>query len=111
EARDDILHPGERGQERPRVALAEERAGMCDPEALGAVVLEPGEVVEVRAVRDLDDGATRVPLAQLFGDRLRNGDDGVRPAGDEPGDEVVAPLLCSNGEPLGVPVRMCDQGV
>ena len=32
EARDDAVDAGERGQERPRVALAEERAGVRDPE-------------------------------------------------------------------------------
>ena len=39
-------------QERPRVALAEEAARVRDPEAVGARVLEAGEVVEVGAVRD-----------------------------------------------------------
>ena len=36
EARDDAVDPRERGQERPRVALAEERAGVRDPEPLAA---------------------------------------------------------------------------
>ena len=62
EARDDVLEPGpgERPQERARVALAEEAAGVGDPEALAAVVLEPGEVVEVGAVRDRDHPAARL---------------------------------------------------
>ena len=49
EARDDVVEAGlgERGQERARVALAEEAARVRDPEALAGLVLEPGEVVEV----------------------------------------------------------------
>src|SRR5262249_28902446 len=52
EARDDVLEPRlrERLQERPRVAFPEEAPGMGDAEAVGAAVLEPGEVVEVGAV-------------------------------------------------------------
>ena len=60
EAGDDVeAGLGERGQERPRVALAEEAARVRDPEALGRAVLEPGEVVEVAAVRDRHDAAAR----------------------------------------------------
>ena len=61
EARDDVLEPrlGERAQERLRVALAEERAGVRDPEALAGRVRHPVEVVEVAAVRDRHEPARR----------------------------------------------------
>ena len=54
EAGHDVVQAGggERGEERPRVALAEEAARVSEPEALARAVLEPGEVVEVAAVRD-----------------------------------------------------------
>src|SRR5262249_21553011 len=57
EARHDVLEPGlvERRQERLRVALAEEAAGVGDPEAIAGYVLEPLEIVVVGAVRDPRD--------------------------------------------------------
>src|SRR5207244_13184462 len=79
EARHDVeVAPGERLQERPRAALAEEAPGVRDPEALGRPVLEPSEVVEVTAVRDRHDTALRLERAHLLGDRVRDGDDRVR---------------------------------
>ena len=62
EADGDVLEArvGERLEERLRVALAEERAGVRDAEAVGAGVLEPGEVVEVAAVRDRQHRPSRV---------------------------------------------------
>ena len=62
EAHGHVLEPGvgERAQERLRVALAEERARMREPEAVAAHVLEPREVVEVAAVRDRHDRPSRV---------------------------------------------------
>src|SRR5581483_2223414 len=72
EARDDVQpRLGERGQEGTRRALAEEAARVRDPEALAAAVLEPGEVVEVAAVRDRGHRAARRERPRLLGDRLR----------------------------------------
>ena len=59
EPRHHAVDARERGQERLRVALAEERAGVRDPERVAARVLEPGEVLEVGAVRDRHDAAPR----------------------------------------------------
>ncbi len=70
EAGDDVEpRLGERGQERPRVAPAEEAAGVRDPEAGRVAVLEPGEVVEVAAVRDRDH---RAPRARARASRPRS---------------------------------------
>src|SRR5581483_2679817 len=90
ESGDDAVDPRKRGEERARVALAEERAGVRDPEALAAAVLEAGEVVEVRAVRDVHDGPARRALAHLVGDRLRHGDDRFGLTRDEQRDEMLA---------------------
>ena len=72
EAHRHVFEPrlGERAEKRLRIALAEERAGVREPEAVGPRVLEPGEVVEVAAVRDRDDAAARIEPARLHGDRL-----------------------------------------
>src|SRR5207244_742372 len=80
EANDDVVQTGgrERCQERPRAALAEEAAGVRDAKAVTGPVLEPGEVVEVAAVRDHAHLAGRVEAAHLVRDRLRDGDDRVR---------------------------------
>ena len=61
EAGDDVLEAGlcECGQERPRIALPEEAARVRDPKAVAAVVLQPGEVVEVGAVEDRRHGSGR----------------------------------------------------
>src|SRR5205085_2606954 len=59
---------GERLQERPRAALAEEAAGVRDREPLAASVLEPGEVVEVAAVRDRRDLCVGLEPAGFLGD-------------------------------------------
>ena len=79
EARDDVRRArlGERGQERLRVALAEEVAGVRDAEPVARVVLEAREVVEVAAVRDRHDLALRLERARLLGDRVGGGDDRV----------------------------------
>ena len=60
----------ERGQERPRVALAEERAGVREAEAIATGGARAGEVVEVGAVRDRHDVPARRALAELVGDRV-----------------------------------------
>src|SRR5205085_9796729 len=107
EARDDVeAAPGERLQERPRAALAEEAPGVRDPEALGAVVLEPGEVVEVAAVRDRYDPAFWLERAHLLGDRIRDGDDRVRGARHRPSDRALAALLHAHEAALRPPVRV-----
>src|SRR5206468_3944847 len=63
----------ERTQERFRVAVAEERAGVRESKTICAPVLEPGEVVEVRTVRDRDHLRTRIEAASLLRDRVRGG--------------------------------------
>ena len=85
EARDHVVEAGvgERAQERLRVALAVEVAGVRDPEAVARVVLEAREVVEVAAVGDRDDLALRLERAHLLGDRVRHRDDRVRLRRDE----------------------------
>src|SRR5690606_28473298 len=63
---------GQRLQERPWVASSEEAAGMGDPEALGRMALQAGDVVEVAAVGDRADGPARPERARLLADRLRD---------------------------------------
>src|SRR5436189_178705 len=77
--RDDVLEPGggERLQERPRVALAEEAARVGEPKALARVVFQAREVVEVAPVRDDAHLAGRLESPHLVRDRLGDGDDGV----------------------------------
>ena len=84
EAHDDVLEPGllERSEKRARIALAEERSRVRDAETVRRRVLEPDEVVEVRAVGDRHDRAARVTLAHLVGDRVGDGDDRIRGACD-----------------------------
>jgi len=80
-------------------------------EAVGAGVLEPGEVVEVAAVRDRQHRPSRVEAAGLVRDRVRSGDDRVRLPGDESGDAPRGPLLHAHDRPLRVPVRMRPERV
>ena len=77
-----------------------------------AMVLHPGEVVEVGAVRDRHDRPVRLEPARLVGDRIGGGDDRVGVAGDERGDAVLA-LLLDPDEPLLVAaaVRVGDERV
>ena len=102
---------GERGQERARVALAEEAARVRDPEAVARCVVEPGEVVEVAAVRDRHDRSPRREAPRLLGDRIRDAGDRVGRVGDEPRDAVVDLLLRAHGHALGAPVRVRDERV
>ena len=55
------------------------------------VYVEPGEVVEVAAVRDRHDPAARVEAARLVRDRVRDARDRVGVARDEPRDAVARP--------------------
>ena len=106
EARDDVaVDLGQRGQERPRVAMPEERPRVRDPEALAPVVLELLEVLEVAAVRDRLH-PLRPELAHLARDRVRDGDDGVRPARDELRHGLLRLLLHAHGEPVDPAVRV-----
>ncbi len=109
EADDDVLEArlGERAEERLRVALAVEVAGVRDPEAVARVVLEAREVVEVAAVRDRHDLALRLERARLLGDRVGGGDDRVGLRRDELRDAADG-LLLQLREPrlVAAPVRM-----
>src|SRR5205085_8667159 len=80
----DAVDAGERTQEGPRVATAEEAPGVRDPEAIVPVVRKSGEVLEIGAVRDDGHVAARVERPHLGGDLLRDGDDRVRAPGDRP---------------------------
>ena len=102
---------GERGQERARIALAEEAAGVRDPEALARPVLEPLEVVEVRSVRDRHHRPLRPQPARLVGDRVGDRDDPVGAPRDQPGDALRRPLLRAHEPALGPPVRVRDERV
>ena len=107
EARDRVqLRVGERLQERTRVAAAEEAPRVRDREPLAAPVLEPGEVVEVAAVRNRRHGRGRLERARLVRDRVGRGDDRVRRVGDEPGDAGGGRLLRPHGQAVGAPVRV-----
>ncbi len=100
---DVVLGVRERGEERPRIAMAEERARVRDPEPVARVVLEPLEVVEVAAVRDrLDPGGAELP--HLLRDRVRDGDHGVGPPRDEACDHRLRTLLDPHGEAVDPPV-------
>ena len=101
----------QRGQERPRVALAEEAAGVGDPEALPGRVVEPGEVVEVAAVRDRHDLPLRREAARLVGDRVGDARDRIGRVRHEPRDASVDLLLRAHGHALRAPVRVRDERV
>ena len=113
EARDHVVEAGggERGQERARVALAEEAAGVGDPEAVAGAVLEPGEVVEVAPVRDHAHRAGRVVGADLVRDRLRDRDDPVGVVGDEPHDPLERLLLRLDRLAVEAAVGVLDERV
>jgi hypothetical protein len=80
-----------------------------EAEALVAPVLEPGEVVEVAAVRDRDDAPARLEGPGLRGNRLGGGDDRVGLPGDEPRDTGSRLLLDERGSalvgPMGIESR------
>ena len=103
---------GQRGDERPRVAAAEEAARMGDPEPLRRAVLHPVEVVEVGAVLDRHHAAPRLERTRLVGDRVRRRDDRVGVARHEPGDAPLA-LLLDPHEPalVAATMRMGDERV
>ena len=110
EARDDVAR---RFRRAPRGAaagaLAEEAARVREPETLAGRVFEPGEVLEVRSVRDRLDalGAER---AQLVPDRRGYGRDRVRVARDEPGDALSRGLLRPHEPGLDASVGVrCDR--
>ena len=106
---DDVLEPRlrERAEERLRVALAVEVARVRDPQPVARVMLEPGEVVEVAAVRDRHDLRLRLERAHLLRDRVGRRDDRVRLRRDEPPDSTDG-LLLHLREPrlVAAPVRM-----
>src|SRR5207237_6393373 len=78
EAGDDVeVGRRERLEKRPRTPLAEKAPGVGDPEALRRAVVDPGEVVEVAAVRDRPDRASRLEPPRLPGNRPRRVDDRV----------------------------------
>ena len=94
EAGDDVeAGVRERLEERARVAPPEEAPGVRDAEPLGRLPLEPGDVVEVGAVRDRDDGPARVERPRLLADRLRDARDRVGARGDEPRDTSCVAAL------------------
>ena len=74
-------------------------------------MLEAGEVVEVRAVRDRDDLTLRRALAHLCRDRVGNAHDRVRGARDQRRHGMLALLLQPNEHPLGIAVRVRDDRV
>ena len=106
----DGIDPGvvQRLQERPWVALAEEAAGVRDPQAPAGSVVEALEVVEVGAVRDRHDPASWLELPHLVRDEVRHAHDRVGRPGDEPRDPDVDLLLRAHGRALGSPVGVRD---
>ena len=113
EARDHVFEPGggERREERAWVALAEEAARVRDPEAVGRVVLEPDEVVEVAPVRDHAHRAGRVVGADLVRDRVRDGDDPVGPVRDQAHHALERLLPGLDGLALEAAVGVLDERV
>ena len=102
---------GERREERPWIAPAEEAARMRDAKAGARVMLESGEVVEIAAVLDRHHGGARAERARLLRDRLGRSHDCVRLAGDQPCDRMPHALLGLQGGRVGPAVRMRQQGV
>src|SRR6185437_3100325 len=74
-------------------------------------VLEPGEVVEVAAVRDHAYRTGRLVGADLVGDRVRDGDDPVRAAGHQAYDLLERLLLGLHRLPLEAAVGVLHEGV
>ena len=66
-------------QERPRVALAEERAGVRDPERASAArrYSSPAKSSKSEPFAIVDDRPVRLERAHLLGDRVGDGDDRV----------------------------------
>ena len=76
------------------------------------VVLEPGEVVEVGAVRDRHDPPRAVERSRISSAiASETHDDRVGVARDQPRDRVLALLLRAHEQPLGAPVRVRDERV
>ena len=109
----DRVEPGvvERLEERARVPLPEEAAGVGDAETRPGAVLEAHEVVEVAAVRDRADDAPRRETVDLLRDRVGDGRDPVGVAGDEPPELDVRRLLGARAGRVGTPVRVGDQRI
>jgi hypothetical protein len=82
-----------------------------DPEPVRAPVLEPGEVVEVAAVRDRAHDPARLQAAHLLCDRLRDARDGVRSPCDETGELLVRRLPRARGGRVRAAVRVGDERV
>ena len=113
ETHDDVVQAGlgEGGQERARVALAEEAPRVRDPEALSGLVLEAGEVVEVGAVGNHAHGAGRVEAAHLVGDRLRDGNDRIGSPGHELDDPLERLLLQAHGGSVEAAIGVAHQRI
>ena len=101
----------QRSEERPRIALAEKRSGVRDAETIGGRVLEAGEVVEIRPVRDHHDLAAGTALSHLVRNRLGDTDDRVGRARDQLRNRMLALLLHAHQHSFGVAVRMSDDGI
>ncbi len=101
----------QRGEERPRVALAEERAGMRDPEAIALVCSRPAKSSksEPFAIVTTSPLGLRSRISSAIASETA--DDRVRRARDEPRDRVLALLLHAHGSRFRVAVRMRDDRV
>jgi hypothetical protein len=75
------------------------------------MALEPGDVVEVCAVRDRDDRPFRPERARLLADRLRDARDGVGARRDQPGDPFVEGSLRLRRRRVGAAVRVLEERV
>ena len=95
---------GERVEEWPGIATAEEAARVRDPEAVAGRVRKPGELVEVGAVLDHGETARRRERGGLPRDRPRDGDDRVRLARDESRERALT-------ADLPAPVRERDERI
>ena len=95
-----------RGSRRPKKLPA----CVMRKRGLGAM-LEPGEIVEVAAVRDRDHVRARPQRPRLLRDRLRRRHDCVRAAGHEPGHGTAHALLRLQRGRVGAAVRMRKEGV
>ena len=94
EAGDDVEpRVGERLQERPRVALAEERAGVGDPEARRrGRYSSPAKSSKSQPFAIVTTGPRGLERARLLGDRLRDARRSRRRwRGDEAGDRARRP--------------------
>ena len=72
---------------------------------------EAGDVVEVGAVRDRDDRASRLERPGLLGDRLGDARDRVCATRDEAGDPAVQRRLGLRRGRVGAPMRVRDERV